>query len=164
MSRFEVSTTTRLGVPPEAAWDYLLSHDEWRLPYVPEVTAVTDGPIDVGSRFESRVRGGGRTWTVINEVTSVDAPRRLTWKQVNHDGPTTTLEGSYRLERDGGGTEFTLHGVFDTNGFGSGPGWLNRWILSRRVYPRFLENLEQALDPALPHAPNGMRRSARKDA
>lgn len=167
MSRFEVSVATRLDVSSGAAWEYLMSHDEWRLPYVQKVTALTDGSIGVGSRFENQLRGGGRTWTVINEMTRVDPPRQLTWRQVNKDGPTTTIEGNYLLEAVDGAVDFTLHGVSETNGFGSGPAWLNRWILSKKVYPRFLENLRQALDPqspARPHAPSGMNRSSRKDA
>lgn len=145
MDRFNVAATTRLDVSPEAAWEHLMSHDEWRLPYVREVTALTDGPIRVGSRFDDRLRGGGRRWTVTNEITRVDPPHRLTWRQVDGDGPTTTIEGNYLLEPTGDATDFILHGLFETTGFGSGPVWLNRWILSRRVYPRFLDNLREAL-------------------
>lgn len=153
MSRFEVRVTTRLDVTAQAAWDYLMSHDDWRLPYVPTVTKLTEGEIDVGSRFEDKVRGGGRTWTVINEMTRVEAPHKLTWRQVNKDGPTTTIEGSYLLEPADGGTDFTLHGVYETNGSGSGPAWLNRWILTKRVYPRFLRQLRSAVGDGSPSPP-----------
>lgn len=43
--------TTRLSVPVEGAWQYLIFHDEWRRPYVPTVTKLTQGDIGVGSRI-----------------------------------------------------------------------------------------------------------------
>lgn len=116
MGRFEVRTTTPLGVTATEAWDYLMSHDEWRLPHVPVVTKLTEGPTTVGSRFENRVRGGGRSWTVINEITHIEPPERLSWRQVNDGGPTRTLEGHYLLESAGGRSMFTLHTVLETRG------------------------------------------------
>lgn len=157
MSRFEVRITTSLDVTPQTAWDYLMSHDEWRLPFVTSVTKLTNGDIEVGSRFENVIRGGGRTWTAINQMTRVEAPRRLTWKQTNKDGPTATIEGSYLLAPADAGTEFTLHTVQETTGWGSGPAWLNRWVLVHKVYPTFLRQLRQAVGDEIPsphgHAP-----------
>lgn len=145
MGRFETRMKTQLSATSERAWDYLMSHDEWRLPYVPSVTKLTPGDTGVGSRFENSVRGGGRKWTVINEITKMEPPRRLTWKQVNEDGPTVTIEGNYLLEPAGVRTIFTLHSILETTGPGAGPAWLNKWILERRVYPRFFRQLRQAL-------------------
>lgn len=146
MGRFEVKLKTRLNAPIQVVWDYLMTHDEWRRPYVPVVTRLTEGEIQVGSRFENHVRGGGRRWTVINEMTGVEPPHRLTWRQVNTAGPTTTVEGNYLLEPADNGTEFTMHNVLETAGWTSGPVWLNRWILEKRVYPTFFKNLRQTLD------------------
>jgi len=158
VSRFEVRITTRLDVTPQAAWEYLTSHDEWRLPFVPSVTKLTGGDIDIGSRFENKIRGGGRTWTVINEMTRVEPPRRLTWTQVNQDGPTATIEGNYLLEPADGGTEFTLHTVLETTSWGSGPAWLNRWILTKKVYPTFLRELRNAVGADVPAIQRAARR------
>ena len=146
MGRFEVKVRTRLNAPTQSVWDYLMTHDEWRRPYVPVVTKLTEGAIRVGSRFENHVEGGGRRWTVINEMTRVEPPHRLTWRQANNAGPTTTIEGNYLLEATDGGTEFTMHNVLETVGWMSGPVWLNRWILEKRVYPTFFRQLRQALD------------------
>ena len=157
MGRFEVKMTTRLNRPIQAVWDYLMTHDEWRRPYVPVVTKLTKGEIHVGSRFENQVRGGGRRWTVINEMTRVEPPHRLTWKQSNKAGPTTTVEGNYLLETVDGGTEFTMHNVFETAGLSSGPAWINRWILEKRVYPTFFRQLRQALDVSDTSAPSPKR-------
>jgi uncharacterized protein YndB with AHSA1/START domain len=137
---------TRLNAPIQAVWDYLMTHDEWRRPFVPVVTKLTESEIQVGSRFENQVRGGGRRWTVINEMTKVEPPHRLTWRQVNKAGPTTTVEGNYLLEAADGGTEFTLDIVLETVGWRSGPVWLNRWILEKSVYPTFFRQLRRALD------------------
>jgi uncharacterized protein YndB with AHSA1/START domain len=145
MGRFEVKLKTRLNVPVQTAWDYLMTHDEWRRPYVLNVTKLTDGQIDVGSRFENQVRGGGRRWIVINEMTRVEPPHRLTWTQVNKAGPTNTVEGNYLFETADTGTEFTMYNVLETVGLMSGPVWLNRWILEKRVYPTFFRQLRQAL-------------------
>ncbi len=145
MGRFEVRTETELNVTPERAWEYLMSHDEWRLPYVPAVTKLTEGDIRAGSRFENRVRGGGRSWTVVNEITQIEPPVRLTWKQVNEGGPTTTIQGNYLLEPADGKTIFTMHNTLETTGPTAGPTWLNKWMLEKRVYPRFFRQLRQAL-------------------
>ncbi len=146
MGRFEVKVKTRLNAPTQTVWDYLMTHDEWRRPYVPVVTKLTEGAIQVGSRFENRVHGGGQRWTVINEITRIEPPHRLTWRQANKGGPTTTVEGNYLLEPNDSGTEFTMHNVLETVGWRSGPVWLNRWILEKRVYPTFFRQLRQALD------------------
>jgi uncharacterized protein YndB with AHSA1/START domain len=146
MDRFEVKLKTRLNAPIQAVWDYLMTHDEWRQPYVPVVTKLTEGEIQVGCRFENQVRGGGRRWTVINEMTRVEPPHRLTWRQVNKAGPTTTVGGNYLLEAADNGTEFTMHNVLETAGWRSGPVSLDRWILEKRVYPTFRSQLRQALD------------------
>jgi hypothetical protein len=150
MGRFEVKTKTRLDVPIKAAWDYLMTHDDWRRPYVSAVIKLTEGEVQVGSRFENQIRGGGRRWTVINEMTRVEPPRRLTWRQVNKAGPTITVEGNYLLEAADDRTEFTMHNVLETVGWRSGPVWLNRWILEKRVYPTFFKHLRQALDKNSP--------------
>lgn len=146
MGRFEAKVMTRLNAPIQTVWDYLMSHDEWRRSYVPVVAKLTEGETRVGSRFENHVQGGGRRWTVINEITRIEPPHRLTWKQANQAGPTTTVEGNYLLEPTDSGTEFTMHNVLETVGWRSGPVWLNRWILEKRVYPTFFRHLRQALD------------------
>ena len=146
MGRFEVTMKTRLNAPIHVAWNYLMTHDEWRRPYVTSVTKLTDGETDVESRFENQVRGGGRRWTVINELTRIEPPHRLTWRQVNNAGPTNTVEGNYLLETADTGAEFTMRNVLETGGLRSGPVWLNRWILEKRVYPRFFRQLRQAFD------------------
>ena len=145
MGRFDVRQTTQLDVTPERAWDYVMSHDEWRLPYVTAVTMLTEGDTAVGSQFENNLPGGGRTWSAINEITHVEPPRRLAWKQVNKDGPTSTVEGHYLIEPAEGGSTFTMHNILETNGRAAGPVWLNKWILERRVYPRFFKQLREAV-------------------
>jgi hypothetical protein len=99
----------------------------------------------VGSRFENKLKGGGRSWTVINEITDYEPPHKLSWKQTNDEGPTRTIQGRYLLESVDGITTFTLHTTLETRGMSAGPVWFNKWILERQVYPRFLSQLRQAL-------------------
>jgi hypothetical protein len=146
MGIFEAKVTAQLGVDVSDAWDYVMTHDDWRLPYVLSVSKLTEGDADVGSRFENKLKGGGRSWTVINEITSYEPPHKLSWKQTNDEGPTKTIKGTYLLESVDGATTFTLHTTLETRGMSAGPVWLNKWILVRQVYPRFLSQLRQALD------------------
>ena len=145
MGRFEAKVTTPLGVDVSDVWDYVMMHDDWRLPYVLSVSKLTEGDAVVGSRFENQLKGGGRTWTVINEITSYEPPHKLSWKQTNDEGPTKTIQGGYLIDSVDGATTFTLHTTLETRGMSAGPVWLNKWILVSRVYPRFLSQLRQAI-------------------
>jgi hypothetical protein len=103
----------------EAVWDFLTSDTNdvnWRGPWLLAVRQVTDGPMGVGTRYESRYSFFGRKDTVVTEITEMIAPRLLAWKQVGH-GALAINDGSYELEAiDVGRTRFTVRGIIESRG------------------------------------------------
>jgi len=111
--------TTHLDAPPEVVWDFLTSDQNdvnWRQPWVRAVRRLTDGPLQVGTRYETIYRFFGRLETVIVEVTELDPPRRMAWRQVDSDTIVSNI-GSYELEAADGGTRFTVTGTFTSRGW-----------------------------------------------
>jgi Polyketide cyclase / dehydrase and lipid transport len=128
------SGTIVLGHAPEVVWDFLTSEANdvnWRAPWLRSVRRLSEGPVSVGTRYESVYRFFGRDEAVIVELTEVDAPLRLAWRQVNH-GSLAINDGSYRLEPVVGGTRFTVTGIFASRG------------LSRLFDPPFAAYLNRA--------------------
>ena len=82
----------------------LESHPRWR-PSVREFRQVSDGPLEVGSRIREVLEWWGREITLADEVTALDAQRRLGirggWKAADFD-----LE--LLLEPSGTGTVVTF--------------------------------------------------------
>ena len=111
--------TTQFRQPPDAVWAFLTtaSNDAgWRKPWVVSVRQPSDGPLAVGSRFETVYRFFGQRQVVIVELTELDPPHRMAWRQV--DEPTVVFnDGSYDLEPSDGGTRFTVTGTFQSRGW-----------------------------------------------
>src|SRR4029079_7966284 len=79
-------TTTVLDHPPEAVWRFLTddaNDANWRAPWVEAGRQLTDGPLRVGTRYETLYRFFGRSERVIVEITELDGPRRMAWRQVD---------------------------------------------------------------------------------
>jgi hypothetical protein len=111
--------STVLAHEPDAVWEFLTSATNdvnWRKPWVVSVRQVTPGPLAVGTRYETVYRFFGQLQSVIVEITELDPPRRMAWKQV--DSPTVVSNvGSYDLAPVAGGTRFTVTGVFTSRGW-----------------------------------------------
>jgi len=112
--------SVELNHPPEVVWDYLSSDSndaDWRGPWVVSVRKLSDGPVGIGTRYETVYRFFGQLQSVVVELTEVDPPRRMAWRQV--DSPTVVSNvGAYDLERiDGGRTRFTVTGAFISRGW-----------------------------------------------
>jgi len=112
--------SVELDHPSETVWDFLTSASNdanWRGPWVVSVRTLSDGPLAVGSRYETVYRFFGRLQRVIVETTELASPRRMAWRQV--DDPTVVSNvGSYDLEPlDGGRTRFTVIGTFTSRGW-----------------------------------------------
>ena len=108
-----------LDRPPEVVWDFLASETNdanWRGPWVRSVRRLSDGPLGIGSRYETVYRFFGRLERVIVEVTELDAPRRMAWRQVDSDTVLSNV-GSYDLEAVDVGTRFTVTGTFTSRGW-----------------------------------------------
>lgn len=132
--------------PVEEVFAFLTDPDRdtnWRRPNVLSSRKLTDGPLGVGSRYETVNRFLGKKETVVTEITELEPPRLLAWRQTNKG--TFVADGAYRLEPAEGGTRFTLeltgtgHGVMKPfeRAFGS--------YQRSRVIPRFLRQLREAI-------------------
>ena len=109
-----------LDHPPEVVWDILTSESNdahWRGRWVRSVRKLTDGPLAVGTRYDTLYRFFGRSQPVIVELTELDPPRWMAWRQVDSDTIISNV-GSYHLEPiDGGRTRFTVSGTFTSRGW-----------------------------------------------
>jgi uncharacterized protein YndB with AHSA1/START domain len=107
-----------LDHPPAVVWDFLTSESNdvnWRGPWLVAVRKISDGPMVIGTRYESDYSFFGRRDTVVTEITEAVVPRRLAWKQVGR-GTLAINDGSYDLEPVGNRTRFTVRGVFESRG------------------------------------------------
>ena len=143
------SGRTVLPVPIEEVWAFLVDDDrdvEWRSPWVRSVRALDDGPLGVGSRYETVYRFFGREEAVVVEITVVDPPRRLAWRQ-GGGGPVTAPVGSYELQTVDGGTRLTIGGSVDGHGLRglTVPGFC--WYLRTLAAPTELRQLQAAIRP-----------------
>lgn len=110
--------STVLEATPEEVWDFVTTEDNdanWRGPWLRSVRQITDGPFGVGTRYESLYRFFGRDEAVVVELTEVEAPHRLAWRQVSA-GSLAVNDGRYDLEAVDGGTRFTVTGTIASPG------------------------------------------------
>ncbi len=134
---FTVEHSIDIDASPDAVYRYLATNDDWRRPTMKSVTALTDGPMRVGSRYETRGRAGGVPFRVVNEITHHDSPRRLAWKEISSTSPVVCIEGCYQLDPAGAGTRFTLRNTYTARVRLATP--LLRWVITRqtgRMMPR----------------------------
>jgi uncharacterized protein YndB with AHSA1/START domain len=76
-----------------------------------EIAKTTDGPPGLGTRYASTVKDGGVKFKREFELTEVQAPTRIRWKEVS-TGPVVTPEGGYDLAPSGeAATEVTFYNV-----------------------------------------------------
>lgn len=81
----EVTKSIFIRVPPEQVWELVVNHTErmtdW-MPHVVEAVRLTAGDVRVGSRtrYASQLLGVRREF--VNEVTRLEANRRLDYKSI----------------------------------------------------------------------------------
>jgi carbon monoxide dehydrogenase subunit G len=86
-------------------------------PRVQEIRKTTDGPIDVGTRFESTVKDAGMTTKREFELTEFVVPTRIRWAERSKNAVTAPA-GGYDLAPDGNGTRVTIFNELEGHGFG----------------------------------------------
>ena len=87
-------------------------------PRVLEIRKATDGPVGVGTVFESRVKDAGMTTSRRFELTEFEPPVRIRWVERSKNMVTVT-EGGYDLESLGESrTRVTIHNELEGHGFG----------------------------------------------
>jgi uncharacterized protein YndB with AHSA1/START domain len=144
--------TTVLRHPPELVWAFLTDETNdasWRAPWVIAVRKLTAGPLAVGTRHETVYRFFGQLQAVVVEITELDPPGRMAWRQ----DPTDTVAfnaGAYDLEPVDGGTRFTVTGSFQSRGWRRliDPGFA--WYLRNGPVQRQHAQLAAALDAREP--------------
>lgn len=87
-------------------------------PRVQEIRKTTDGPIGVGSVFESTVKDAGMTTKRTFELTAVEQPTKIRWTERSKN-MVTVPDGGYDLEKvSDTQTRVTIHNAFEGHGFG----------------------------------------------
>ncbi|HWF56417.1 MAG TPA: SRPBCC family protein [Solirubrobacteraceae bacterium] len=87
-------------------------------PRVQEIRKTTDGPIGVGTVFESTVKDAGMKTGRSFELTTVEAPTTIRWAERSKN-IVTAPEGGYDLEKvSDTETKVTVHNVLEGHGFG----------------------------------------------
>jgi polyketide cyclase/dehydrase/lipid transport protein len=112
-------TSTLLDIDPEGLWAFLTSATNdanWRGPWLRSVRQMTDGPMRIGTRYESTYRFFGREETVTTELTELDPPVRMAWRQVG-TGSLAINDGTYDLAAVQGRTRFTVTGTIGATGW-----------------------------------------------
>jgi uncharacterized protein YndB with AHSA1/START domain len=140
------SVRARIAAPSERLWAIVA--DPSRHPEVAgsgepqETHLVTEGPLAVGSRFESRQKWMGMKYTSHSEVTALQEPRLLRWRV------DKTIDWEFRFEPlDGEAATRVTHsyrwgiGLPAILGWLLGPllGWRQRQMI--RTMPDSLRNL-----------------------
>jgi uncharacterized protein YndB with AHSA1/START domain len=87
-------------------------------PRVQEIRKATDGPVGVGTVYESTVKDAGMKTSRTFEITEFEPPTRIRWTERSKNA-VTVPDGGYDLERVGDGqTKVTIGNTFEGHGFG----------------------------------------------
>jgi Polyketide cyclase / dehydrase and lipid transport len=87
-------------------------------PRVQEIRKTTDGPIGVGTVFESKVKDAGMTTSRKFELTTFEAPTKVRWAERSKN-MITVPDGGYDLEKvTDTQTKVTIHNTLEGHGFG----------------------------------------------
>ena len=87
-------------------------------PRVQQIRQTTDGPIGVGTVFESTVKDAGMTSHRQFELTEFEPPTKIRWTERSKNA-VTVPDGGYDLAQvSDTETKVTIHNVFEGHGFG----------------------------------------------
>jgi carbon monoxide dehydrogenase subunit G len=112
--------TTEIDKPIDVVFAFLAdgTNDREFSPRVQEIRNTTDGPVGVGTVFESTVKDAGMKTTRKFELTELDAPTKIRWAERSKN-IVTVPEGGYDLEAVGDTrTRVTIHNTFVGHGIG----------------------------------------------
>ena len=116
-------------------------------PRVQEIRKTTDGPIAVGTVFESKVKDAGMTTRRTFELTEFDAPMRIRWTERSKN-LITVPGGGYDLEKvSETRTKVTIRNTFEGHGFGKViAGFALRAAI--KDAPAFAQRIKSAVEPS----------------
>jgi uncharacterized protein YndB with AHSA1/START domain len=116
----EFSASTVIDRPIAEVFVFLAqgTNDPKFSPRVQEIRQATDGPIGVGTLFESTVKDAGMTSSRTFELTTVEAPTRIRWTERSKN-MVTVPDGGYDLEPvTATETKVTIRNTFEGHGLG----------------------------------------------
>jgi carbon monoxide dehydrogenase subunit G len=116
----EFSGSAVIDRPIDAVFAFLAdgTNDRKFSPRVQEIRKTTDGPVGVGTVFESTVKDAGMTTSRRFELTAVEAPTKIRWTERSKN-IVTVPDGGYDLEKvSEAQTRVTIHNRFEGHGFG----------------------------------------------
>jgi Polyketide cyclase / dehydrase and lipid transport len=114
---------------------------------VQEIRKTTDGPIAVGTVFESKVKDAGMTTSRKFELTTFEAPTKIRWAERSNN-MITVPDGGYDLEQvTDTQTKVTIHNTLEGHGFGKLiVGFATRAAV--KDAPAFAERIKTAVEAA----------------
>ena len=116
----EFSGSAVIDRPIEDVFAFLSdgTNDPTFSPRVQQIRKTTDGPIGVGTVFESTVKDAGMTTSRTFELTAFEAPTTIRWTERSKN-MVTVPDGGYDLEAlSETQTKVTVHNEFEGHGFG----------------------------------------------
>lgn len=128
MAGKQVCRSVLIDAVPQEVWPWLADAERelrWRAPQVVALERLDGGPLRPGSRFRGGAAVMGRRDTWVNEITAVDAPKRMSWRMVETTAPAWG-HGSYELEETASGTRMTIQMDYEA-----------RTLLGRLLLPVF---------------------------
>lgn len=114
------SGTAIIDRPIQEVFEFLAdgTNDPKFSPRVQEIRKTTDGPIGVGTVFESSVKDAGMKSNRKFELTAFDAPTKIRWAERSTNA-VTVPDGGYDLEPvSDTQTRVTIHNTFAGHGIG----------------------------------------------
>ncbi len=114
------SGTTIIDRPIQEVFDFLAdgTNDPKFSPRVQEIRRTTDGPIGVGTVFESTVKDSGMKSSRKFELTVFEVPTKIRWTERSKNA-VTVPDGGYDLEAvSDTQTRVTIHNTLAGHGFG----------------------------------------------
>jgi len=116
-------------------------------PRVQQIEQTTDGPIGVGTVFESTVKDAGMKSSRKFELTDFERPTKIRWTERSSNA-VTVPEGGYDLEAVGDAqTRVTIHNTFEGHGVGKLlVGFATR--AASKDAPDFADRIKSAIESA----------------
>jgi len=114
------SATTTINRPVEQVFAFLAAgtNDPKFSPRVQAIRKTTDGPVGVGTVFESVVKDAGMKSNRQFKLTEFEEPSKIRWTEVSKNA-ITVPNGGYDVEPAGvGATRITIFNDFEGHGFG----------------------------------------------
>ena len=145
MARHGEATIT-IDRPLEQVFDFLADGENDRLfsKRILEIANTTPGPVGVGTVYRSKARDFGRTATHEFEITALERPHRIRWRELS-TGPIVVSDGGYELRPSGDVTELTFHGDLEGHGIGK----LMLPVVSSRVragLPAYVQTIKETIE------------------